>query len=274
MAQWKYQGGLRMVVLDWAGTTVDHGCFAPLAPFIESLRRHGVEISASEARGPMGLHKRDHLRALLAQPAIASRWRTAHGKLPDEADVDRIFTTDFTPLQLACVHEHSRLIPGLLEVVAWLRAREIKVVTTTGYFQEAAQLCYTAAREQGYVPDAMLCASEVPQGRPAPWMVFRHMESQGVFPPAAVLKLGDTVPDIAEGRNAGVWSAGVARTGSEVGLTLADWEALPAAEKTHRWHAARGTLSEAGAHEVIESIADLPDLVMRLEDRLLCGEQP
>ena len=67
---------IRAILFDWAGTTVDHGSRAPVEVFLEVFRRAGVEISAAEARGPMGRAKRDHLEALLALPRVAAAWHT------------------------------------------------------------------------------------------------------------------------------------------------------------------------------------------------------
>jgi len=265
---------VRLVVFDWAGTTVDHGCFAPVAPFVEALAHFGVPITLAEARGPMGLGKRDHLRALMEMPRIAELWLQAQGRPWTESDLKRIYETDFMPRQLASVREHCRLIPGLLESVAWLRASGIKIGTTTGYFDEAAQLTYREAAAQGYVPDHNVSPGQVPAGRPAPWMIYRNMEALGVYPPAAVVKVGDTVPDIEEGLAAGVWSVGVARTGSDVGLTAEQLAALPAAERQARIDRARQKLVAAGAHAVIDSIADVPALVREIESRLAAGERP
>jgi phosphonoacetaldehyde hydrolase len=264
---------VRLVVFDWAGTTVDHGCFGPVAPFMRVLARHGVEVSPAEARGPMGLHKRDHLRALLQTPRIADRWRRTHGRDWSEADLDRLYD-DFMPLQMEVIGDHARLVPGLLDCVAELRRREIRIGATTGYFREAAERVYRAAKEQGYVPDAAACAGDVSIGRPAPWMVFRLMETLGVCPPAAVVKVGDTVPDIHEGLNAGAWSVGVIGASSEVGLSEADFAALPKVERAARLTAARARLLAAGAHAVIDSLAELPALVAGFSERLRRGEKP
>lgn len=257
---------LKLVVFDWAGTTVDHGCFAPVAPFIEVFRAAGIELTVEEARGPMGLHKRDHIAALFQLPRVAEWWQSRHGHRPDEADIDRLFA-DFIPRQLAVVKANSQLIPGLLEAAAELRRRGAKLGGTTGYFREAAELCQEAAREQGYAPDANLCTEDVPQGRPAPWMIFRLMEQLNVYPPTAVVKIGDTEPDMGEGRNAGVWTVGVAASGSDVGLTVAELAALAPNERAARIEAAKKKLFAAGAHYVIDTVADLPALLPTLEDR-------
>jgi phosphonoacetaldehyde hydrolase len=264
---------IRLVVFDWAGTTVDFGSCAPVAPFVGAFARCGVEISPAEARGPMGLHKRDHIRALLALPAIASRWRTAHGREWAEADVEQIFER-FIPLQMEVIPAHAEPIPGVLAAVEDLRKRHVKIAGTTGYFRAATERLSVAAGRRGYAPDIALCPDDVPAGRPAPWMIFRIMETAGVYPPAAVVKIGDTVPDIEEGRNAGVWTVGVTSTGSAAGCSEAEFADLPAQERFDRIAAASRDLLAAGAHDVIPSAAETPGLVDRLNERLARGERP
>jgi phosphonoacetaldehyde hydrolase len=264
---------LKLVVFDWAGTIADHGCFAPVAAFLQAFAQHGIEVTATQARGPMGLHKRDHIRQLLQMPEIAARWRTAHDRDWNEQDVNQLYR-HFIPLQLETIGSYCRLVPGFLACVERLRTRGCQIGTTTGYFREAAERVYEAARDQGFAADCDLCADDVPAGRPAPWMIFRIMEMLNVYPPAVVVKIGDTVPDIQEGLNAGVWSIGVTRTGNEVGCCEDEWANLPGPERQTRLAKARTLLLDAEAHAVIESIADLSELVDELEARLHRGEKP
>jgi phosphonoacetaldehyde hydrolase len=268
------ESGIKLVVFDWAGTTVDHGCFAPVQPFVEALRRSGVEITAAQARGPMGLEKRDHLRALLSLPDARAQWRAVHGSGVTDSDIERIFTGDFVPLQLASVASSSTLIDGLLVCIEALRVLGIKIGTTTGYFAEAAELCYEAAAKQGYAPDCNVNPGDVTTGRPAPWMIFRNMELLGVYPPTAVVKVGDTLPDISEGLNAGCWSVGVSATGSEVALHAYELAALAPDDRAEHIERARKTLADGGAHYVIESVRDLPELLDEIESRVRRGEVP
>lgn len=264
---------VKLVVFDWAGTTVDHGSVAPLGAFIKVFAERGITVSTAQARAPMGLEKETHLRAMLADPDVARLWRQTHGRDWKEEDVKSLYQR-FVPLQLEVLDQHSTLVPHVREVAAALRERGIRLGATTGYFREAAERVSAAARAQGFVPDACVCAGEVGAGRPAPWMLFRVMEQVNVYPPAAVVKVGDTVPDIGEGLSAGAWSVGVLRTGSEVGVTEAEWVALPEMEQQARLEAARCKLLAAGAHGVIETLAQLPALVMAIEERLRRGEKP
>jgi phosphonoacetaldehyde hydrolase len=221
----------------------------------------------------MGLHKKDHLRALLATPEVARRWAEARGRDWAEGDLEAMYQ-DLVPRQLAAAERYSRLVPGVVECAAELRRRGLRVGGTTGYFRAAAELVLGAARRQGYEPDYNVCGDDVPAGRPAPWMIYRLMERFGVYPPAAVLKVGDTLADVAEGLNAGAWSVAVSASSSEMGLTEEEYAALPPGERRDRLAAVAGRFHAAGAHAVVESLSELPALLDGLNARLGRGERP
>lgn len=264
---------IRLAVLDWAGTVIDHGCRAPAGAFVLSFATRGVAVSLAEARGPMGLHKKDHIRAMLRTEAVAAKWRAATGRDWDERDVDDLYR-DVTPRQVEAAAEYGELIAGTNGAVEALRAHGVRVAGSTGYFHEAARVVAEAARRQGYVPDFNICADDVPAGRPAPWMIFRCMEALGVYPPCAVVKVGDTVVDIEDGRNAGCWSVGVIDSSNEVGLSAAEFAALSEPEKGAHRDRVSARYRAAGAHAVLATVAELPELVAELGARLARGERP
>lgn len=268
-----YRGAVQAVIFDWAGTTVDFGCMAPAAVFIEVFARRGVTISFEEARGPMGMPKKDHIRTLIQDPAIAQRWREQHGRAPGESDVEAMYA-EFVPLQLECLARYSRLIPGTAEIVAELRRRGVRVGSTTGYSSEMTAINLREAASQGYAPEVAVSADEVPAGRPQPHMALLAAIRLGVECVQACVKVDDTVPGIEEGLNAGMWTIGVAVSGNEVGLPLATWQALPAAEKEARRARAYTRLLQSGAHYVIDTIAELLPCIADIEQRLRHGEKP
>jgi len=269
-----YKGPVKLVILDWAGTTLDYGCYAPAVVFVEVFKRRGVEITMEQARRPMGLKKLDHIRAISKQDEVAKLWKQEHGKECTEADVQDMFEKDFVPLQVACIADYSELIPGTVETVNELKGRGIKIGSTTGYFTEAMEINLREAKKQGYDPDVNACASDVPAGRPEPWMVMSNMQQARVFPPEAVVKVDDTKPGISEGLNAGTWTIGVAKTGNEVGLNQQELAALPAEKVIRKVDQAADGLAKAGAHYVIESIADLPAIISEIEQKLTLGDRP
>ncbi len=268
-----YCGPLRAAIFDWAGTTVDYGSRAPAGVFREVFRRHGVEISMEEAREPMGTYKRVHLQKILAMPAVARRWQAAHVRPSDESDLDVLFA-EFVPLQIACLADHADLIPGCLEAVAAIRGRGMKIGATTGYNAEMMAVLLPEAKRRGYEPDTTVCMSDVPAGRPAPWMCLENAKRLGTYPMEAMVKIDDTVPGIEEGLNGGMWTIGVAKTGNEMGLGEAEVAALSPADYARRIERAYARLAAAGAHYVVDGIADVLSCLDDIEDRLARGERP
>ena len=269
----EYRGPIQAVILDWAGTTQDHGVYAPAVVFIDVFRRYGVEITMAEARAPMGLFKLDHIRAISKTPSVAEKWRAVHGRDCTEDDVQAMFV-DFQPMQVEAMARYATLIPGTVEVVDEMKRRGYRIGSTTGYMRPAAEVAMTEAARQGYVPDTTVCADEVPAGRPEPWMVLRNLEQLRVFPPAAVVKIGDTKIDIDEGLNAGTWTIGLSRSGNYVGLTEAEFFARPAGERRELVAKADDLLRRQGAHYVVETIADVIPCLDDIEARLARGERP
>ncbi|MBK8535053.1 MAG: phosphonoacetaldehyde hydrolase [Candidatus Competibacteraceae bacterium] len=271
--QRSYRGPVQAVILDWAGTTVDFGSLAPAMAFVQLFAEQGIAISVAEVRGPMGTEKREHIRQLCQLPTIAACWNERYGTEPDEADIDRLYEA-FVPLQIAAIRDCAQLIPGCRETVAALRERGIRIGANTGYSREMAEPLMHAAADQGYIPDSAVCATEVPRGRPYPYMSLKNAIELGVETVQACVKVDDTVPGIEEGLNAGMWTVGVAISGNEIGLPLAGWEALPFAEQQRRRERAYSRLLASGAHYVIDSIAALPCCLDAIEVRLARGERP
>ncbi|WP_372715515.1 phosphonoacetaldehyde hydrolase [Novipirellula sp.] len=251
---------IRLVVFDWAGTTVDFGSRAPTAAFTNVFASRNIAVSNEQACAPMGLNKRDHLVAMLTEPAIAAAWQKAHGAPWSENDVDDLYHA-FVPMQLNAIEQHAGLVPGLTDVIEELRHRRVKIGGTTGYFRAAADAVARRAAESGFAPDANVCADDVSEGRPAPLMIFRVMRDLDIDSPQEVVKIGDTIADIKAGLAAGCWSIGVCDSSSLMGLSHADYAKLSEPERSQRLEQTAQTFRSAGAHAVIQSITDLPALM-------------
>jgi phosphonoacetaldehyde hydrolase len=248
------------VVLDWAGTMVDHGCCAPVAALQAVLGRHGLEVSEAEARVGMGRPKRDHLRALLATrgaEAATEEWYP---------ELERAIYAE--------LEGHAALIAGAREFAAWLGGAGVKIGSSTGYTRDMMQIVATAAARQGYVPDAIVTPDEVPAGRPAPHMIYASALRLNAWPLWALVKIGDTPDDIAEGRNAGTWTVGLALSGNALGLSAEESAALDGRERATREAAARTSLRATGADYVVDSVADCPAVLEEIAGRLAAGERP
>jgi phosphonoacetaldehyde hydrolase len=264
---------LQAVVFDWAGTMIDHGSQAPMGVFVNAFRQFGVEITVDEARGPMGMAKRDHIKSLLNEPRIAAAWKAARGHAPGEADIDAVYEV-FIPMNVAVVTDYATLIEGVPELVTRLRQRGLKIGSTTGYIREIMAPLLPLAAKQGYAPDNLVCAGDLAEGRPSPMMMYRTFLDLGVWPASSVLKVDDTEVGIEEGLNAGCWTVGVAMTGNVFGLNPAETEALDSTTYHRMRDAAYARLTRAGAHYVIDSVADLDPVLDEIDGALRRGDRP
>ncbi|MGY8664970.1 phosphonoacetaldehyde hydrolase [Bradyrhizobium sp. UFLA05-109] len=264
---------VRAVVFDWAGTIVDHGSLAPMGVFVTAFARFGVEITIDEARAPMGMAKRPHIATLMRLPRVAAAWRDKHGREPTEADIDAVYEV-FVPMNVEVAGLHADVIPGAAEAVAELRQRGVKIGSSTGYTRDIMAKVIPIAAAQGYSPDCIICTGDTPDGRPTPFMLYKAFLELAVWPAWACVKVDDTEVGIAEGLNGGCWTVGVAVTGNVFGLSLADTAALSSQAFAARRTAAANRLEGAGAHYVIDSVADIFPVIEAIEERLTRGERP
>jgi phosphonoacetaldehyde hydrolase len=264
---------LEAVIFDWAGTTVDFGSLAPVRAVTELFAREGVPIRDADARRDMGIFKKDHIRRILDTPHVEADWLTHYGKPATEADVEDLFVK-FIPLQMDILEDHSHLILSAGHVAENLKSRGLKIGSTTGYTRPMLDALLASAATQGYRPEIALCPDDTGGGRPLPWMCLRIALEFQLSSTASAVKVGDTVSDIEEALNAGMWAVGVAGTGNEIGLSAEHFAALSESERRSRLTQARQTLMAAGAHYVVDSVAALEPVIETIGDRLALGERP
>ena len=266
-------GHLKAAVFDWAGTVIDHGSLAPMGVFVKTFASFGVEISIAEARGPMGMAKRDHIKTLMAQPRVAEAWRAAQGALPDEVAIDKVYAV-FVPMNEEAVADYCTMIEGAVPAVERLRARGLKIGSTTGYTRSIMARVLPWAAAQGYSPDNLVCAGDLAEGRPSALMMYRTFLDLGVWPAWSVVKVDDTGVGIAEGLNAGCWTVAVAVSGNAFGLNASDTAKLLPGQFAAMKAVAYADLRRTGAHYVIDSVADLDAVMDEIEGRLARGHRP
>ncbi|MBK9384927.1 MAG: phosphonoacetaldehyde hydrolase [Planctomycetes bacterium] len=249
-----------LIIFDWAGTLIDHGCCAPLVAFTEAFAACGLPIDDATARKRMGASKRDHVREILGEPAIATRVRGELGIEPDEALGDRLYAA-FQERLLEVLPRYAAPIPGAVEALQELRAAGWALGSTTGYTRAMMQRLLPSAAKAGLELDALICSDEVPQGRPAPWACFRLAERFGIYPLSRAVKVGDTPADMAEGQNAGLRCVGLSASGNELGLSAEQLARLSPIALRELLARAEERLRGAGAEVVLPSVAELPEWI-------------
>ncbi len=270
-----YRGKVKALVLDWSGTTADAYVIAPTVVFVEVFAKQGIEISMEEARGPMGLRKDLHIKALIEDPKIKDRWIKVHNTAPTQDDVDGMYE-DFVPLQLACIKQYSKLLPGVAKTAKKIQASSIKIGCTTGFVRSMVDILEAEAKKQGYVPDASVAGDDVIHGnRPKPFMLYRNLDLLDAHPIQSVIKVDDTTSGIDEGLEAGCWTVGIAKYSNYLNInSFAERDKLSEEEFAKRLVHTRGLLNQAGAHYVVDEFTELLDVIDDVNRRLAQGEKP
>lgn len=263
---------IKAVILDWAGTMIDHGCCAPVVALQRVFEQAGVPITEAEARADMGRAKRDHIRAILASPRVAAAWADAHDAAPSEDDVTGLHDA-VEPMMRGAAKDCAGLIAGAADLAAKLRAEGVKIASCTGYTRPMMADILPLAAEQGYSPDIVICAGETIEGRPSPLMLWKALVELGVWPASACVKVDDATVGISEGQSAGAWTVGLAASGNGVGLDHDALLALPEEERRARIDAAAADLHAAGADYVVDSVADLWPVLEIIAARITAGER-
>lgn len=245
------------VIFDWAGTTVDYGCFAPVNVFTQVFSHAGIEVSMEEVRKPMGMLKWDHIRTMMEMPRIRKEWIRRYGREPEDGDADRLYE-EYEPALLKILDQYADPNPYVVETVQALRDAGIKIGSTTGYTDVMMRVVAPRAKELGYAPDCWFSPDSTHgMGRPYPYMIFKNMEELGIPSVQNVIKVGDTISDILEGKQAGVFTIGILEGSSLMGLSRKEYEALREDEKKERMEAVEKQYKEAGADAVITDIRGL-----------------
>ncbi|MBD8684491.1 phosphonoacetaldehyde hydrolase [Pseudomonas sp. CFBP 13719] len=264
---------LQAAILDWAGTVVDFGSFAPTRIFVEAFATFDIELSLDEARGPMGMGKWDHIRSLCDQPQIAARFEQRFARQPSDADVTAIYER-FMPLQIANVGKHSALIPGALSAIEHMRQAGLKIGTTSGYPRQVMDHVVALAAVAGYQPDHVVAADDLPTGRPGPAQALANVIALGIGDVAACVKVDDTLPGILEGRSAGMWTVGLRFSGNFLGLDHSAFQALTPSELDRQRLRIDALFAPVRPDYLADTIADLPAIIDRINARMARGETP
>lgn len=247
---------LRAVLFDWAGTTIDHGSLAPVEVVRRVFSEIGLDITEAEARQPMGKAKIDHLREVLAMPRVLQQWTQIHAQPPKEEDILSIYKR-FLSVQSTVLADYANLIPGVLELAAFLRNKGVKIGSTTGYTRELMNVLLPLSASAGYEPDTTICSDEVAAGRPAPWSNFRAAEMLGVYPMQSIIVVDDSVAGVQAGKNAGCYAVAVTVTGNALGKSEEALARMDQSDVLKLHQQAEHEFYAKGADLVVDSVSTM-----------------
>ncbi|MGL5973089.1 MAG: phosphonoacetaldehyde hydrolase, partial [Oscillospiraceae bacterium] len=248
---------IKAVIFDWAGTTIDYGCFAPIKGFVDGFKSIGVDITNEMARKPMGLLKIDHTRAIAKML----------DKPISEEEILKVYSV-FESTLFANITSHCDVKEYVAEAISALRERSIKIGSTTGYTKAMMDEVLALCAKNGYAPDFCIASDEVTAGRPAPFMMWENLAHFGIDNPRHAVKVGDTVTDISEGKNANCWTVGIIMGSSELGLTKDDVNTLTEKELETKKLEVRKIYYKAGADYIIDDMSELVGVVEDINTKL------
>ncbi|SCJ96019.1 Phosphonoacetaldehyde hydrolase [uncultured Eubacterium sp.] len=256
---------IEAVIFDWAGTTVDFGSFAPVQAFIKAFEEFGITPTVDEVRAPMGMLKWNHIHTMMQMPRIQKAWAVTHGREWTLEDVDAVYQKSESGI-MEILQDFAQPKPFVLDTVKTLRERDIKIGSTTGYTDEMMSIVVPEAAKRGYQPDTWFSPDSVSKmGRPYPFMIFKNLEALQITSVSAAIKVGDTVADIKEGKNAGLISVGIVEGSSVMALSEAEYGALSTEEKSVRSAQVTKIYQDCGADYVIDNMRSLLNLIDQIE---------
>ncbi|CAN1527615.1 COG0637 Predicted phosphatase/phosphohexomutase [Caulobacteraceae bacterium] len=264
---------IKAVFFDWAGTMVDFGSRAPVLAMQSAFLACGVEVSEASVRAHMGKAKRDHVMSMFTDADVSSRWIKVKGSHPGDAEADALMI-ELEPAMAREAAKASKLIPGAKKVFDDLVASGIKVGSSTGYTHTMMAEVVRLAADQGYHPQTILCAGDTSEGRPAPFMLWQAMINLGVWPARNCVAVDDAPVGILAGREAGMWTVGLAGSGNALGLDEEAYVALDPTTRIEKLKSASAGFVEAGADFIIATIADLPGVLGLIEAIIAKGVTP
>jgi phosphonatase-like hydrolase len=185
---------IRMVVFDMAGTTVNEGNVV-YKTLQKSINENGFNFSLDQVMEQgAGREKMQAVRSIL----------DAYAHIEDNELTDRIYRHFIIHLTEAYKNLPVLPQPGAIDLFQILKQENILVVLNTGYNRETAQnLLEKLGWRRGIEFDELITASDVKANRPDPDMIWLAMKKFGIENAGEVIKVGDSIIDIEEGRNAG-----------------------------------------------------------------------
>jgi len=299
--------GLDLVIVDFGGSYVDFGIFAPAVVFQKIYNDFAVPITMEEARAPMGVHKKLHIQKISEGERVNAAWKEVYGNPPSQNDIDAMFEK-FVPEQEAVLLQYNNLIPGSLDFLAGIRDRGLVLGSTTGYtgrmmmdiiipdlmkkgFRQDIAVASTGDYavwnsqaekfERGKVNSRVFnlnsddkVRADFTISRPYPHMCNLNALLAGVPFNHHTVKIGDTLSDIDEGYRAGMWTIGLAVSGNEVGMSLQEWNNTPKEQQDKLRENAYERMILRGADYVVDTIADVLPVLDEISTRINEEELP
>ena len=187
---------VRMMVCDMAGTTINEGGLVYEA-LDNTFKSQGLFVTDKVKKTWHGVEKRE----VIANTVLDNYNRSPRALCNLVKLSEELFMTQLEKLYFGKNSAVSLIHPELLDFFSYLRANNIRVALNTGYPHYFQKKLITFLSLQDHIDD-FISSDMVTRGRASPYMINYLMSNANITDPTTVVKVGDTVIDIKEGKNA------------------------------------------------------------------------
>jgi len=195
---------IRMIVFDMAGTTLNEGGLV-YSSIYNTLTRNNISLDIDELHEFGGMNKYDVIEHFV------NRELSDNHKYKER----QLFTSKLylefndTLINNYKTNDNITVMPGTYELFSNLKYNNIKIGLNTGYPSSIAKILLNKLQLNSFI-DGCVTSDMVSSGRPERYMIHKLMADNNITNSNEVIKVGDTLADIKEGKNAGVkYSIGV-----------------------------------------------------------------
>ena len=265
-------------IFDLGGTIVDRYSFTPLLCLQRAFKGQQINVPLSMIRKDMGLSKEDHIHKLLEEKEVQKQWIHKYRQRPTKGDRLSLFS-DFKFMQERETKLNMEVLPHTAKCISRLKKDNIVTGVTTGFDSEQMERIRWLLESENIFLDSYVSSTCLDKpARPDPHMIFENMKRLNLDDPRRVIKIDDTISGIQEGLNAGCWTIAVCRWSSNMNVdSVKDMNILDNFNADNNYtenyyqlreriNKCRQIMASSGAHYVINTLYELPNVIDDIND--------
>tara|TARA_B100000902_G_scaffold264250_1_gene250394 strand:+ start:334 stop:1131 length:798 start_codon:yes stop_codon:yes gene_type:complete len=250
---------IKACIFDLGGTIVDRYSITPLKSLIETFKRHNINISNNLIFKDMGIDKKIHIENILDDTFIYQKWFKQYKRNPEYDDVLKLHQI-FKNIQVKKSHKID-IIPETYNAFEYLKKNNIKIGCTTGFDKNNADIIGRVLNDNLCKLDNIVSSTCVEKSRPYPNMIHKNMIDLGIVDPRTMIKIDDTNIGIKEGKNAGLWTVGIARWSTYMNVLPENYNNMNDIVIRERLEKSKEKLKQSKPDFIIETLDELPNII-------------
>ena len=246
-------------IFDLGGTIVDRYSIIPLKSLIQTFKHHNINISNDLIFRDISMDKKIHIGNILEDKYVYMNWFKQYKRNPEYDDVLKLYET-FKTIQLEKSHKID-IIPETYNAFEYLKKNNIKIGCTTDLNKNNAGIISRVLNTNICKLDNIVSSTCVEKSRPHPNMIYKNMVDLSIVDPRTIIKIDDTNIGIKEGKNAGLWTIGVARWSSYMNVLPENYNNMNDIVIRERLEKSKEKLKQSRPDFIIETLDELPNII-------------